>query len=117
EDDRQALIEAVASGLVDIVVSAHDPEPAESKRLPFDEAAPGSVGLETLLPGLLALHHDNRAPLLDLIAAVTSKPANLLGLPAGRIAPGAPADLILVDLDAPRLINADKLLSKSKNSA
>jgi dihydroorotase len=117
EDDRQALIEAVASGLVDIVVSAHDPEPAESKRLPFDEAAPGSVGLETLLPGLLALHHDERAPLINLIASVTAKPADLLGLPAGRIAKGAPADLILVDLDAPRLINADKLLSKSKNSA
>jgi len=117
EDDRQALIEALASGLIDIVVSAHAPEPAESKRLPFDEAAPGSVGLETLLPGLLALHHDERMPLTDLIATVTLKPANLLGLKCGRIARGAPADLILVDLNAPRLIDADKLLSKSKNSA
>ncbi len=117
EADRQALIDALASGLVDIVVSAHAPAPAEDKRRPFDEAAPGSVGLETLLPGLLTLHHDGRIPLLDLMATVTVKPADLLGLKAGRIAKGAPADLILVDLDAPRLIDADQLLSKSKNSA
>jgi len=117
ESDRQALIDALASGLVDIVVSAHAPAPAEDKRLPFDQAAPGSVGLETLLPGLLSLHHEGRVPLIDLIAAVTLKPANLLGLKAGRIAKGAPADLILCDIDAPRLIDSDKLLSKSKNSA
>lgn len=117
EDDRQALIEALASGLVDIVVSAHAPAPAEDKRRPFDEAAPGSVGLETLLPGLLALYHEERLSLLDLMATVTVKPADLLGLKAGRIAKGAPADLILVDLAAPRHIDADKLLSKSKNSA
>jgi dihydroorotase len=117
EDDRQALIEALRSGLVDIIVSAHCPAPAEDKRLPFDEAAPGSVGLETLLPGLLALHHEGRIPLIDLIAAVTVKPANLLGLKAGRLAKGAPADLVLCDLDAPVVIDADKLLSKSKNSA
>ena len=117
ESDRQALIDALAAGLVDIVVSAHTPAPAEDKRLPFDLAAPGSVGLETLLPGLLTLHHDGRIPLLDLLATVTVKPADLLGLKAGRIAKGAPADLVLADLDAPRLIDADKLISKSKNSA
>jgi len=117
ESDRQALIEALSSGLVDIVVSAHCPAPAEDKRLPFDEAAPGSVGLETLLPGLLALHHDDRMPLVDLIAAVTLKPANLLGLKAGRLTKGAPADLVVCDLNAPVVIDADKLLSKSKNSA
>jgi dihydroorotase len=117
ESDRQALIDALASGLVDIVVSAHCPAPAEDKRLPFDEATPGSVGVETLLPGLLALHHDGRVPLIDLIAAVTVKPANLLGLKAGRLAKGAPADLVLCDLGAPVVIDADKLLSKSKNSA
>ncbi len=117
EADRQALIDALASGLVDIVVSAHAPAPAEDKRLPFNLAAPGSVGLETLLPGLLTLHHEGRIPLIDLIATVTVKPAELIGLKAGRIAKGAPADLVLVDLNAPRLIDADKLLSKSKNSA
>jgi dihydroorotase len=116
EDDRQALIDAVASGLVDIIVSAHAPRPAEDKRLPFDEAAPGAVGLETFLPALLAFHHDGRVPLLDLIRAVTLAPAQLLGLQAGRLAPGAPADLVLVDLDAPVVVDAERLISKSKNS-
>jgi dihydroorotase len=116
EEDRQALIEALASGLIDVVVSAHAPAPAEDKRLPFDEAAPGAVGLETLLPALLTLHHEHRAPLVDLIAAVTLKPADLVGLDAGRIARGAPADLVLCDIGAPLRIDADKLISKSKNS-
>jgi dihydroorotase len=116
EDDRQALIEALASGLVDIVVSAHAPAPAEDKRLPFDEAAPGGVGLETLLPALLSLYHDGRLPLVDLMRTVTLAPARFLGLPTGRLASGAPADLVLCDLNAPVIIDADKLVSKSKNS-
>jgi dihydroorotase len=74
------------------------------------------VGLETLLPALLAFHHEKRIPLIDLIRAVTIAPAKLLGLSAGRIAKGAPADLVLCDPDAPVRIDADKLLSKSKNS-
>ena len=116
EDDRVALIEAVASGLVEAVTSAHAPAPAEDKRLPFAEAAPGAVGLETLLPALLSLHHEGLVELLPLIRAVTLGPARLLGLEAGRIAPGAPADLVLCDMGAPRVIDADRLLSKSKNS-
>ncbi|MFN3857739.1 MAG: dihydroorotase [Caulobacter sp.] len=117
EDDRQALIEALASGLVEVVVSAHAPAPAEDKRLPFDEAAPGSIGLETLLPALLAFHHDERIPLIDLVRSVTLAPASLLGLHAGRLSPGAPADLVLCDLNAPIIVDADRLASKSKNSA
>ena len=116
EDDRQALIEALATGLVKIVVSAHAPAPAEDKRLPYDEAAPGAVGLQTLLPALLAFHHEGRIPLIDLIRTVTCAPADLLGLPAGRLAKGAPADLVLCDPNAPQVIDADKLVSKSKNS-
>ncbi len=116
EANRAALLEAVASGLVEIVTSAHTPQPAEEKRLPFAEASPGAVGLETLLPALISLHLDGQAPLLPLLKAVTSAPADLLGLPCGRLAKGAPADLILVDLEAPRLIDAERLLSKSKNS-
>jgi dihydroorotase len=116
EDDRQALIEALASGLVDIVVSAHAPAPAEDKRLPFDEATPGGVGLETLLPALLSLYHDGRLPLVDLMRTVTLAPARFLGLPTGRLASGAPADLVLCDLNAPVIIDADRLVSKSKNS-
>ena len=116
EDDRQALIDAVASGLIEAVTSAHTPAPAEDKRLPFTEAAPGAVGLETLLPALLTLHHEGRCELPALIRAVTLGPARLLGLDAGRLAPGAPADLALVDMGAPRLIDAAKLASKAKNS-
>jgi dihydroorotase len=116
ERDRQALIEALAEGLIDVVVSAHAPAPAEDKRLPFSEAAPGALGLETLLPALLSLHHDGGVDLLDLIRPVTLAPAQLLGLPAGRISAGAPADLVLVDIGAPILIDADRLMSKSKNS-
>ncbi|WP_394762474.1 dihydroorotase [Phenylobacterium sp.] len=116
EDDRQAVIEAVASGLIQIVVSAHAPAPAEDKRLPYDEAAPGAIGLQTLLPALLTFHHEGRIPLIDLIRTVTCAPADLLGLPQGRLAKGAPADLVLCDLNAPLLIDADKLISKSKNS-
>ena len=116
EDDRQALIEALASGLIDIVVSSHSPAPAEDKRLPYDEAVPGAVGLETLLPALLSLYHDERIALVDLIRAVTLAPAELLGLRGGRIAPGAPADLVLCDIDAPIIVDAARLLSKSKNS-
>jgi dihydroorotase len=116
EDDRQAVIEAVASGLIQIIVSAHAPAPAEDKRLPYDEAAPGAIGLQTLLPALLAFHHEGRIPLIDLIRTVTCAPADLLGLPAGRLAKGAPADLVLCDLNAPLVIDADKLVSKSKNS-
>lgn len=116
EADRQAVIEAVASGLIQVVVSAHAPAPAEDKRLPYDEAAPGAVGLQTLLAALLAFHHDGQIPLLDLIRTVTAAPADLLGLPSGRIAKGAPADLVLLSLDTPVLIDAAKLVSKSKNS-
>lgn len=116
ENDRQALIEALADGTVKIVTSAHAPAPAEDKRLPFAEAAPGAVGLQTLLPALLSLHHDGRVPLGVLIRAVTYAPAELLGLPGGRLAKGAPADLVLCDLGAPWRVDADRLLSKSKNS-
>ncbi len=116
EADRRALIGAVASGLVQVITSAHTPAPAEDKRLPFSEAAPGAVGLETLLPALLSLQHDGGPALLELLGAVTAGPATLLGLPAGRLRRGAPADLVLFDPEAPRLIDADRLLSKSKNS-
>ncbi len=116
EDDRQAVIEAVTSGLIQVIVSAHAPAPAEDKRLPYDEAAPGAVGLQTLLAALLAFHHDGRIPLIDLIRTVTAAPATLLGLPGGRLVKGAPADLVLCDLNAPIVIDADRLVSKSKNS-
>lgn len=116
EEDRQALIEGLLAGVIDVIVSGHDPQPAEEKRLPFDEAAFGAVGLETLLPIALKLHHDGEAPLLALVRAMTLNPAKLLGLPQGRLRAGAPADLVLVDLDAPQKLDALTLKSKSKNS-
>ena len=117
EADRKALVAALASGLVDIVVSAHTPAPPEDKRLPFAEAAPGAVGLETLLAALLSLRHEGDIPLIKLITAATLAPAKALGFAAGRLTKGAPADLVLCDIDAPRIVDAAQLVSKSKNSA
>jgi dihydroorotase len=116
ENDRVALGQALADGLIDVIVSGHDPRPAEDKRLPFEEAAFGAVGLETLLSAALTLHHNDTAPLLAIIRALTQRPAEILGLPQGRLKKGAPADLILVDLGAPYKLDADHLRSKSKNS-
>jgi len=116
EDDRVALGQAISDGLIDVIVSGHDPQQAEDKRLPFEEAAFGAVGLETLLAGALTLHHKGDVPLSKLIRAMTLRPAEILGLPAGRLGKGAPADLIIVDLGAPFKLDSDKLRSKSNNS-
>lgn len=116
EADRLALIEAVRDGAIDAIVSAHAPAPAEGKRLPFAEAVPGAVGLETLLPAALSLHHEHGLDLLDVLRPLTLGPAELLDLPAGRLRAGAPADLVLFDLDAPVIVDAERLISRSKNS-
>lgn len=116
EGDRVALAQAVGDGLIDVIVSGHDPRPAEDKRLPFDEAAPGASALETLLAGALTLHHNGIVKLIDVVRAMTLNPANLLGLPQGRLAKGAPADVILVDLDKPYRLDSELFRSKCKNS-
>jgi dihydroorotase len=116
EEDRLALLEAVQTGLIDVIVSAHDPRPAENKRLPFDEADFGAVGLETLLPGLITLHLSTGADLPALWRAASLRPAQLLGLPQGRLSQGAPADLVLASLGAPFRCAAEDLRSKSRNS-
>ena len=116
EADRQALIEAVREGLIDVITSAHAPAPAEDKRRPFSQAEPGAIGLETLLPAALSLHHEAGLDLLDILRPLTSGPAALLGLDAGALTAGAPADLILFDANAPVVIDAAALRSKSKNS-
>ena len=108
EDDRQALVEALADGTIDVVCSAHDPQDVEGKRQPFAEAADGAVGLETMLAAGLRLVHSGDVPLLRLIEAMSTKPAKLLGLDAGTLAPGAPADLIVVDLDRPWIVQGGR---------
>ncbi|MGD2131857.1 MAG: dihydroorotase [Maricaulaceae bacterium] len=116
EADRRALVEALKSGLIDVVVSAHDPQPTEDKRRPFAEATPGGIGLETLLSTLLGLVAQDDFTLIEALRPATSAPADLLGLPQGRLAKGAPADLAVFDPAAPWLCDAEQLRSKSKNS-
>ncbi len=116
EDDRQAMIEALADGTIDVIVSDHNPQDVENKRLPFAEAADGAVGLETLLSAALRLVHSDRVSLPKLLRALSTKPAEILGLPAGRLKVGAPADLILFDPDAPYVLDKRDLKSLSKNS-
>ncbi|HSG37653.1 MAG TPA: dihydroorotase [Paracoccaceae bacterium] len=116
ESDRIAVIEAVESGLIDIICSMHTPQDEESKRLPFEEAASGAVGLQTLLPAALRLYHAEQIDLPKLFRAMALNPARRLGLQAGRLMADCPADLVLFDPDAPFVLNRDDLLSKSKNT-
>ncbi|MCB2111037.1 MAG: amidohydrolase family protein, partial [Rhodobacteraceae bacterium] len=116
EDDRLAVVEAVASGLIDIISSMHTPQDEESKRLPFEDAASGAVALETLLPAAMRLCHAGHLTLPQLFRAMALNPARRLGLPQGRLAVGAPADLVLFDPDAPFLLDRSTLRSKSKNT-
>jgi dihydroorotase len=116
EEDRRAIAAAVADGSIDCIASDHAPHDQDSKRVPFAQAAAGVIGLETLLTVSLAIYHRGDVPLLDLLARLTIAPARLLGLPQGRLAKGAPADLVLFDLDRAEKIDAGKFRSKSKNS-
>jgi dihydroorotase len=116
ETDRQAVVEAVASGLIDIICSMHTPQDEESKRLPYEEAASGAVGLETFLPAVLRLVHAGAFDLATLFRAISLNPAKRLGLPVGRLSVGAPADLVLFDPDAPFVLDRFTLRSKSKNT-
>lgn len=116
EEDRLAMVQALADGLIDVLGSFHTPADEESKRLPFEEAAAGAVGLETLLPAALRLYHAGHISLPALWRALSLNPADRLGLPQGRLAIGAPADLVLFDPDAPYLLDRAKLQSKSKNT-
>lgn len=116
ESDRLALLEGINDGTIDVIVSNHDPRPAGEKRLPYAEASTGAVGLEILLAAGLSQVADGRLDLMTFLAAVTSNPASLLGLQSGRIAEGAPADLIIFNPNAPWVCDSDKLLSRSKNT-
>ncbi|MDO6484688.1 dihydroorotase [Shimia thalassica] len=116
EEDRLAIIEAVKTGLIDIISSMHTPQDEESKRLPFEEAASGAVALETLLPAAMQLYHNEYLTLPELFRAMSLNPAKRLGLPGGRLEEGAPADLVMFDPDAPFVLDRFALRSKSKNT-
>ncbi|MCO5072863.1 MAG: dihydroorotase [Rhizobiaceae bacterium] len=116
EEDRLATIEALREGVIDIIVSSHDPQDVDTKRLPFADAADGAIGLETLLAAALRLHHNGEVPLFRLIEALSTTPARIFGLPGGSLAPGAPADLVLIDLDAPWVVSEADIRSRSKNT-
>ena len=116
EEDRQAMVDGVGSGDIDVIVSAHDPKDADVKRRPFAEASDGAIGLETLLSAALSLHHNGGVDLATLLKAMTANPARLLGLDSGRLAKGAPADLVLIDLETPFVVEPEHLRSRSKNT-
>lgn len=116
EEDRRALVEGVADGSIDVIVSSHDPQSADTKRLPFAEAEYGAIGLETMFSAALSLHHNSGVPLSRLIEAMSVAPAKILGLECGRLSPGAPADFALVDLQKSWKVADAVLRSRSKNS-
>jgi len=116
ETDRLAAVEAVASGLIDVISSMHTPQSEEEKRRPFEEAASGAVGLETLLPAAMRLYHAGQVGLPVLFRALALNPARRLGLEQGRMATGVPADLVLFDPGAPFVLDRWTLASKSKNT-
>ncbi|MCK9918666.1 dihydroorotase [Microbacteriaceae bacterium K1510] len=116
EPDRVALVQALRAGLIDVIMSDHNPQDVETKRLPFAEAAPGAIGIETMLIAGLRLVHSGEIDLLTLLRATSTRPAELLGLPGGTLRTGAPADVIVIDVDQPWVVNPDELKSKCKNT-
>ncbi len=116
EVDRKALVEALGDGLIDVVMSDHNPQDVETKRLPFAEAAPGAIGIETMLATSLRLVHSGDIALPALLKAMSTRPAQLLGLAGGTLRPGSPADVMVFDPDAPWILEPAELKSKCKNT-
>ncbi len=117
EEDRIALVEGIKSGLIDVIVSDHRPEDEESKRLPFAQAAVGSIGIETLLPLALELYHNESLTLNKIIETLTCNPAKILKIKKGTLKVGSDADICVFDLNTPWVVKAENLKSKSKNTA
>jgi len=116
EEDRAALVSAIASGLIDVVMSDHDPQDVETKRQPFADAVPGAIGIETMLTAGLRLVHNGEIDLPPLLRAMSTRPAELLGIAGGSLRPGSPADVIVVDTDVPWVLDRADLKSKCKNT-
>ena len=117
EEDRIGLVEGVKSGLIDVIVSDHTPEDEEGKRLPFAQAATGAIGIETLLPLALEMHHNESLPITKIIETLTINPANILKINKGTLKTGSDADICVFDLEKPWVVNGDELKSKSKNTS
>ena len=117
EDDRLALVQGIKTGLIDVIVSDHTPEDEEGKRLPFAQAATGAIGIETLLPLALEMHHNESLPLKKIIETLTINPSKILKINKGTLKKGSDADMCVFDLDVPWVIKANLLKSKSKNTA
>jgi dihydroorotase len=117
EEDRAAMVEGVADGTIDVIVSSHEPQGADTKRQPYAAAAAGTVGLETLLPAALTVMHEGKASLSHVLAAMTAAPARIFRLAAGTLTKGAPADLVLLDENEPLVVDAEKLHSRARNTA
>ena len=117
EDDRTSLVSGIKSGLIDVIVSDHTPEDEEGKRLPFAQAATGAIGIETLLPLALEMHHNESLDLTKIIETLTINPAKILKINKGTLKKGSDADICVFDLDKPWVVNGDDLKSKSKNTA
>jgi dihydroorotase len=116
EADRQAVVVALADGTIDAIASDHQPRDADDTRRPFAQADAGGAGLATLLGVTLARVHAGDLPMLTALGLLTARPANLLGLPQGRLAKGAPADLVLFHPDRGWKVEAGKLPGKAQNS-
>ena len=116
EDQRLALVAALAEGLIDVVVSDHNPQDVETKRLTFAEAANGAAGLETMLAAGIRLVQEGQISLIRLIEAMSTKPSHILGLPGGKLTVGSPADVIVFDPEEPWVCDPAKLRGRSKNT-
>ena len=117
EEDRLSLIEGIKNDLIDVIVSDHIPEDEESKRLPFAQAASGSIGIETLLSLALELYHNDSLSIEKIIKCLTINPAKILKINKGTLKKGSDADLCIFDLEKPWVVKAENLKSKSKNTA
>ena len=114
--DRDALARALAEGVIDCLCSDHTPVDEDGKNMPFAEAEPGATGLELLLPLALKWGAAQNLALGPTLARITSEPAKVLGVASGRLAPGAPGDLVVFDPRAPLRIAPENLKSQGKNT-
>ncbi|AGA64948.1 Dihydroorotase [Liberibacter crescens BT-1] len=116
EEDRLGMINALAEGTIDIIVSDHNPQTSETKHVPFSEASFGAIGLETMLAAALRLYHNNQVSLIKLLEAMSTRPAKIFGIPGGTLRPGSPADIVVIDLDYPWVARSKNMVSLSKNT-